>query len=73
LKLTKFRLLNQSKNRVSILGSLLVLLPGVVHQGNAECDEDQVEEVVVAGRHDHYHQKNLNGTEQRHTFNLTKQ
>jgi hypothetical protein len=55
------------------LGSLLVLLPGVVHQGNAECDEDQVEEVVVASRHDRYHQKNLTGTEQRKTFNLKKQ
>ena len=42
----------------------IVFVPGVVHERNAECDEEQVEEVVVAGGHDRDHQKNLEATEQ---------
>ena len=34
-------------------------LPRIVHQRNAKSDEDQVEEVVVARRHDGEHQEHL--------------
>lgn len=35
--------------------------PWVIHEGEAEGDEEQVEEVVVAGGHDGQHQEDLVG------------